>query len=107
MQYSKGRAMPIAWEERTKIVVPPMLRLRSKLAAFVIVVLSALALAGCSDSLTGTQPPPNFAKSLNSYDKTLTPEQQKAAIADLQNAQAKNKAPGEDTTAEKPAQSQN
>ena len=42
-------------------------------------------------------------------DKTLTPQQQKAAIADLQNTQAKSAAQaGADTTASiKPGQAQN
>ena len=50
-----------------------------------VFALPVLILAGCSDSLIGTAPsPPTFATSNKALDKTLTPEQQKAAIADLQ-----------------------
>jgi hypothetical protein len=82
-----------------------------RLLAFGLVIVAALGLAGCSDSLTGTgvQPSPDFASSLKGYDKTLTPDQQKAAIADLQTAQQKRQVAGQDdpSAPSKPAQSQN
>ncbi|MGA8688699.1 MAG: hypothetical protein WB662_02010 [Methyloceanibacter sp.] len=71
-----------------------MLRPLPKLTAFVILVLPVLALGGCSRSSADTRPPPNFNASLKGYDKTLTPEQQAAAIADLQKAQAKQQGAG-------------
>lgn len=77
--------------------------------AFGLMIVSALGLVGCSDALTGVQPSPSFASSLKGYDKTLTPEQQKAAIADLQTAQQKRQVAGQDdpSSPPKPAQAQN
>jgi hypothetical protein len=80
-----------------------------RLLAFGFMIVSALGLAGCSDALTGAQPAPSFATSLKGYDKTLTPDQRKAAIADLQTAQSKRQAAGQDdpSASSKPAQAQN
>jgi hypothetical protein len=80
-----------------------------RLPAFGFMIVAALGLAGCSDALTGTQPAPTFASSLKGYDKTLSPDQQKAAIADLQSAQQKRQVAGQDdpSSPPKPAQAQN
>jgi carbamate kinase len=86
-----------------------MLRLHLKLAVLSLVALSAMALAGCSDSLVGAKPDPSFATTQKSYGNTLTPEQQKAAISDLQTEQAKRQAEatGDTVASPQPAQSQN
>jgi hypothetical protein len=63
-----------------------------------------------SDSLTSTAPsPPTFANSTKALGTTLTPQQRKAAIAELQSEQAKRQGETQtDTTASvKPAQAQN
>lgn len=86
-------------------------RLLSKRASLLLLAFPVLILAGCSDSLTGAAPsPPTFATSKKDMDRTLSPAQQKAAIADLQSTQAKSqaKAGTQDATASvKPAQAQN
>jgi hypothetical protein len=108
MQYSKGRAIPIAAH---RAMVRSMLRLLSKRASLLFLPFPVLIVAGCSESLTSAAPsPPSFSTSKKDMDKTLTPQQQKAAIADLQNTQAKSAAEAatSDTTASvKPAQAQN
>ncbi len=65
-------------------------RLLPKRAALMLIACPAIILAGCSDALT-TAPssPPSFAASAKGYEHTLTPEQRKAAIADLEKEQAK------------------
>jgi hypothetical protein len=70
-----------------------MLRPLPKPAAFVILALP-LATAGCSESLTGSQSAPSFAAAMKGYEKTLNPDQQKAAIAELQNEQTKRQGEG-------------
>jgi hypothetical protein len=68
-------------------------RLLSKRAALVLIACPAVILAGCSDSLTSApSSPPSFAASAKGYEHTLTPEQQKAAIADLEKEQARSQA---------------
>lgn len=88
-----------------------MLRLLLRLAPFGLLALPTLTLAGCSDSLTAGQPDTSFATSSKSYEKTLTPQQQKAAISDLQTEQAKRHAEatgqGDTAASPTPAQSQN
>jgi outer membrane lipoprotein-sorting protein len=64
-----------------------MLRMLPKLAALVLLVLP---LAGCSESLTE----PTFAAAMKGYDKALNPDQQKAAIAELQGEQTKHQGEG-------------
>jgi hypothetical protein len=99
MQYSKGRANPIAVGEGTETLLRATPRLLPKRAASVVFALPLLILAGCSDSLTGAAPsPPSFANSTKALGKTLTPEQQRAAIADLQNAQASRQGAADTTT---------
>jgi hypothetical protein len=111
MQYSKGHTIPIFARRAMKRMVQYVPRLPSKRASFLLLAFPVLILAGCSDSLTSAAPsPPSFATSKKDMDRTLTPQQQKAAIADMQNTQAKSaaQAGAADTTASvKPAQTQN
>ena len=51
-------------------------------------VLAALALGGCTDTISGA--PPSSSQALRDYDRTLTKEQQKAVIGEMQ-AEAKQK----------------
>jgi hypothetical protein len=79
-------------------------------AALMVFASPMLILAGCSDSLISTAPsPPSFTTSNKALDKTLTPEQRKAAIADLQSEQAKRQGASQDgtTASVKPVQAQN
>lgn len=73
-------------------------RLLPKLAAFAILVLPALAVASCSDSLTAEKTGTSFATSAKDYENTLTPDQQKALIADLRSEQAKRRKSTQDGT---------
>jgi hypothetical protein len=83
-----------------------MLWLLSKRASLTIIALPVLILAGCSDSLTSS--PSDFKTSTKEIGKTLTPAEQKAAIADLQNETSKGQGASADTTASvKPAPGQN
>jgi len=68
-----------------------MLRPLPKLAALVLI---ALPLAGCSKSLTDRESPPTFAAAMKGYEKALKPDQQKAAIAELQSEQTKRQGEG-------------
>jgi hypothetical protein len=99
MQYSKGRAIPIAVDQTSERLALPMLRLPSKQASLLILAFPALILAGCSDSLTGVAPsPPSYANSSKGLPKTLSPSQQKAAIAELQNEQTRRQGTTDETT---------
>jgi hypothetical protein len=73
-----------------------MSRLVTKLSAFALLVGPGLILAGCSNS----SDQPTYATSIKGYDKTLTSDQQKAAITDLQNEASKRKAGGPDDPAD-------
>jgi len=107
MQYSKGRAIPIAVAETRERLPEAMLRLLSKRASFLILVLPVLILAGCSDSLTSAGPS-TFSASTKQLGKTLSAAEQKAAIADLQNEQTRRQgASAESTASVKPAEAQN
>ncbi len=91
-------------------MVGPMPSLLPKRAALMVLALPMLILAGCSDSLISTAPsPPSFTTSNKALDKTLTPEQRKAAIADLQSEQAKRQGASQDgtTASVNPVQAQN
>ncbi|MGB2931212.1 MAG: hypothetical protein WBE08_03365 [Methyloceanibacter sp.] len=81
-----------------------MLQLLSKRAVLAVFAFPAIILGGCSDSF-GTGPSaPTFKTSAKGYEKTLTPDQQKALIADLRGEQAKRGETPQDTTASvKPA----
>jgi hypothetical protein len=106
MQYSKGRAIPIAVAETRERLPEAMLRLLSKWASSLILALPVLILAGCSDSLTTG--PSTFSASTKQLGKTLSAAEQKAAIADLQNEHARRQgASAESTASVKPAQTQN
>jgi hypothetical protein len=109
MQYSKGRAIPIAVAETRERLPEAMLRLLSKRASFLVLALPVLILAGCSDSLTSAGPSPStFAASTKQLGKTLSPAEQKAAIADLQGETSRREGGSAETTAStKPAQAQN
>jgi hypothetical protein len=48
-----------------------------------VLAASAAGLAGCSETMTSVSVPP-FSQLMRGYDDTLTAEQQKAAIAELQ-----------------------
>jgi hypothetical protein len=84
-----------------------MLRMLSRSASAIVIVLAALGLGGCADSLTAGQPLQRFTDLMKPYDKTLTKEQQKAAIAEMQNAQVKpedaDSSQADNTSAVKPA----
>jgi hypothetical protein len=111
MQYSKGRAIPIATHRATKRMVQSKPGLLTKRASLLLLAFPVLISTGCSDSLTGAAPsPPTFATSKKDMDKTLSPAERRAAIADLKNTQAKSQAEAgtQDATASaKPAQAQN
>jgi hypothetical protein len=85
MQYSKGPAMPIAGGKGPPITIRPMLRLLPRLTLLILAALLPLGLSGCADSFVGKGPMARFADLTKAYDKTLTKEQQAAAIAELQN----------------------
>ena len=68
-----------------------MLRPLPKLAAL---LLLALTLVGCSESLTDSESAPTFAAAMKGYDKVLNADQQKAAIAELQGEQSKHQGEG-------------
>jgi uncharacterized protein HemX len=76
MQYSKGLAMPIAGRG-TGGKVP-------RFASWILVAMLALGAGGCADSVASKGPIGRFSDLVKGYDKTLTKEQQAAAIAELQ-----------------------
>lgn len=63
-----------------------MLRLMLKLAALLALILPALALAGCSDSLSGNDM--SFAKVNEGYKDTLSEQNKKAVISEMKKQQA-------------------
>jgi cell division protein FtsB len=90
MQYSKGQGHANWPETRNKkrFTITPRL-----LSALVLIACPAIILAGCSDSLTSApSSPASFAASSKGYEHTLTPAQQKAAIAELEKEQAASQA---------------
>jgi hypothetical protein len=99
MQYSKGRAIPITVQQGPKRLVRSAPQLPSKRAALVLFAFPILILAGCSDSLTSAAPSPSsFDASSKQLGKTLSPAERKAAIADLQNEQARRQGSADETT---------
>jgi hypothetical protein len=82
-----------------------MLRLTLKLAAFLALILPALTLAGCSESLSGNDM--TFAKVDEGYKNTLSDDKKKAVISEMKKEQAEvQKAAGiepETTASTKPA----
>jgi|SRR5262245_13878547 hypothetical protein len=109
MQYIKGRAIPIAVHQGPKRLVRRIPRLASKRAALALFAFPVLILAGCSDSLTSAAPSPSsFDVSNRQLGKTMSQAERKAAIADLQNEQAKRQGSADESTASvKPAESSN
>jgi hypothetical protein len=110
MQYSKGRAIPITVHQAPKRSVRPVPQLSSKRAGLVLFALPLLILGGCSDSLVSAAPSPSsFDASNKQLGKTLSPKEQKAAIADLQNEQARRQGSADETTTAsvKPAEAGN
>ena len=76
-----------------------MLRLLSKRASLIF-ALPVLILAGCSDSLTSAAPSPSsFSTSTKQLGKTLSPSEQKEAIADLQGETSRRQGASVETTA--------
>jgi len=106
MQYSKGRAIPIAVDQTRERLAEAMLQLLSKRATLLILAFPLFILAGCSDSLTGAaQSPSSFSTTSKQLGKTLSAAEQKAAIADLQGETSRRQgASGETTASTKPAQ---
>lgn len=108
MQYSKGRAIPITVHQGPKRLVRSVAQLPSKRAALVLFALPLLILGGCSDSLISAAPSPSsFDVSSKQLGKTLSPEERKAAIADLQNEQRQGSADDTTTASVKPAEAGN
>ena len=108
MQYSKGRAIPITVHQGPKISVRSVVQLASKQEALVLFALPLLILGGCSDSLVSAAPSPSSFDA-SKLGKTLSSEERKAAIADLQNEQAKRQGSADATTTAsvKPAEAGN
>jgi hypothetical protein len=106
MQYSKGRAIPIAVDQTRERLAEAMLRMLSKRASLLILAFPVLILAGCSDSLTSVAPSPSsFSTTNKQLGKTLSAAEQKAAIADLQGETSRRQgASAESTASTKPAQ---
>ncbi|MGH6825746.1 hypothetical protein [Methyloceanibacter sp.] len=76
----------------------------------VLLAFPVLILAGCSDSLTSAERSPStFSASSRQLGKTLSPAEQKAAIADLRSEQARRQGSADDTTTAsvKPAEAGN
>jgi hypothetical protein len=72
-------------------------RLLIKQAALALFACPAIILGGCSDSLTSApSSPSSFADTAKGYAHTLTPEQRKAAIADLSSERAKRQSTPQD-----------
>jgi len=70
-----------------------MLRLLPRLTLLILSALLPLGLGGCADSFIGKGPIARFADLTKAYDKTLTKEQQAAAIAELQSEAKHGTAP--------------
>jgi hypothetical protein len=85
-----------------------MLRLLPRLTLLILSAVLPLGLSGCADSFVGKGPMAKFADLTKAYDKTLTKEQQAAAIAELQ-SEAKHGTPQPATTGSvaSPAPAQN
>lgn len=60
-------------------------------ACLILAGLLPLFLAGCADSLTSGQPLSRFTDLVRGHDKTMTKDEQKAEIAELQAEQARAK----------------
>ena len=86
-----------------------MLRALPSFTSRLLALLVPLGLAACADTISSSEVTPS-SELLKEYDKTLTKSEQKAAISDLEAAQAKarGEASPESTgaTDAKPAQTQ-
>jgi uncharacterized membrane protein YgcG len=73
-----------------------------------LAVLLPLGLCACADTLTANDPVPSSSQLRRDYDKTLTKEEKKAVISDLQSETAKNQGEADSdetaSTGAKPAQ---
>ena len=65
-----------------------MLRTLPSYASRLLALLIPLGLVACADTITSSEVTPS-SQLLKEYDKTLTKSEQKAAISDLEAAQAK------------------
>jgi hypothetical protein len=80
-----------------------MLRFVPRLAGLILIASLPLAVGGCAES----GPMAKFTDLMKGYDKTLTKEQQKAAIADMESAQVKHEDEAhQDTTGSAPTPAQ-
>jgi hypothetical protein len=80
-----------------------MLRFVPRLAGLILIALLPLGVGGCAES----GPMAKFTDLMKGYDKTLTKEQQKAAIADMESAQVKHEDEArQDTTGSAPTPAQ-
>jgi hypothetical protein len=86
MHYSKRETNSNRLTCAGKNIGSPMLRLLLNPVAFALFALSALALAGCSDTLSGNDT--TFAKVNESYKDTLTDQKKKAVISEMKEEQA-------------------
>jgi hypothetical protein len=68
-------------------------------ASCIVVLLSALWLGGCSDTITA-QAPPSASTLARQYDRTLTKIEKEAVISELKETQQKGASPEEATQAE-------
>ncbi|WP_141693796.1 hypothetical protein [Methyloligella halotolerans] len=66
-------------------------RVAKRLLPFAIIAAFAAGLAGCSESISSVSVP-RFSELMRGYDDTLTAQQQKDAIAELQKDQAQAEA---------------
>lgn len=96
--------MPTARNWNTKFMKLLMLLL-AKRAVLALFAFPAITLGGCSDSFSTGPSDTSFAASSKGYEKTLTPDQQKALIADLRSEQGNRQGTAQDgaTASVKPA----
>ena len=89
MQYStRGSNANRLWGKR-KLALGSILRMLLRLTALTLTVLTVLPLVGCAETSATADSNQRFSELMKPYDKTLTRTQQKEAISELQNAQAK------------------
>jgi hypothetical protein len=65
-------------------------RMSLSLSMRILLLLVTLGLAGCADTLTAGQPLQRFTDLVKPYNKTLTKEQQEAAITELRDEKTKH-----------------
>jgi hypothetical protein len=99
MQYSKLRAMPIAWGIH-KIAM--LLRQ----AHILVLLLLGLCLAGCTDTMPDRKPLKRFTDLVRGYDRTLTEEEKQRVIKQLREDKERQGLvdPAENETAEQKAE---